>query len=252
MNLDPTTPSIPSSPTIVVVNADDFGLSDGVSRAIVRAHVEGIVTSTSVMVRATAVERAIEMARDHPALGLGLHLDLGEWAVRDGEWRALYSVVDTGDADAVDAEIARQLERFRALVGADPTHIDSHQHVHRGEPIASAARALARRLDVPLRHSRGGARYHGDFYGQDGDGATRRAWISVDALVSLIERIEPGVNEIACHPGEPDDPAIASTMYRAERALELEALCDPRVREAVGRAGINLRSFRDMGFVVVP
>jgi chitin disaccharide deacetylase len=237
---------------IVVVNADDFGLSDGVSRAIIRAHAEGIVTSTSVMVRQPAVERAIERARRHPELGLGLHLDLGEWTLRDGAWQPLYSVVDTEDESAVAAEIERQLERFRALVGAEPTHIDSHQHVHRNQPIATVVRALARSLDVPLRHTSRGARYHGDFYGQDAQGATHEEWTTVDALVALIGRIEPGVSEIACHPGEPDDSEIASTMYRAERALELEALCDRRVRESVDTAGIELRSFRDMGFVVVP
>lgn len=238
--------------SILIVNADDFGLSDGVSRAIVRAHVEGIVTSTSLMVRAAAAPSAIELARRHPALGLGLHLDLGEWKLHEGAWLPLYSVVDIDDESSVRDEIARQLERFRELVGAEPTHIDSHQHVHRGEPVLSLVRDLARELDVPLRHTRRGARYHGDFYGQDVEGRSRPEWVSAEALAALIARLPYGVNEIACHPGERDDVAIAHTMYRSERAIELESLCDARTRAAVERAGVELRSFRDMGFVVVP
>ena len=235
----------------IIVNADDFGLSEGVSRAIVRGHDAGIITSTSMMVRPASAAMAAELARAHPRLGVGLHIDLGEWAVRDGEWTQLYAVVDLEDERAIAAEIERQLDEFRRLTGSEPTHLDSHQHVHRSAPVASVVRAIAQRLDVPLRHSREGPRYHGDFYGQDVDGSSHPEWVSSAALAALIARIPAGVNEIACHPGEPDDPAIATTMYRSERALELDALCDPIVREAIERSGARLASFRDMGFAVV-
>jgi predicted glycoside hydrolase/deacetylase ChbG (UPF0249 family) len=58
-----------------------------------------------------------------------------------------------------------------------------------------------------------------------------------------LRRLEPGVTELACHPGYGDDLA---TMYRAERELEVRALCDARIRPALAELGIELKSFRDV------
>jgi predicted glycoside hydrolase/deacetylase ChbG (UPF0249 family) len=61
---------------ILIVNADDFGLSGGVNRGVARAHDEGIVTSTSAMVRRDAIDEAAQLARERPKLSVGLHVDL--------------------------------------------------------------------------------------------------------------------------------------------------------------------------------
>ncbi len=227
----------------LVVNADDFGRSPGINRGIVRAHEHGIVTSASLMVRWPAAVEAIDHALRHPGLAVGLHVDLGEWVHADGEWPARYEVVPSDDAEAVRAEVARQLERFRVLLGRDPTHLDSHQHVHRSGPARAELERLARELGVPLREAVGGVRYCGDFHGQTGDGEPFPEAVTAEALVDLIARLGPGVTELACHPGEPED---LESVYRAERALELEALCDPRVRRAVREAGVRLCSFADL------
>src|SRR5262245_13398039 len=136
----------------LIVNADDFGLSAGVNRGIIEAHERGIVTSASLMVRGLAAAEAAAYARAHPALSVGLHLDLGEWVWRDGDWMSVYEVVRADDAEAVAAEVTRQLAAFVRLVGRGPTHLDSHQHLHRHEPIRSVLRRAADELGVPLRH----------------------------------------------------------------------------------------------------
>ena len=87
---------------LLIVNADDFGMSAGINRGIAEAHERGIVTSTSLMVRWPAAKDAAVYARARPALGVGLHLDLGEWMYRDGQWFALYRVVAEDDAAAVE------------------------------------------------------------------------------------------------------------------------------------------------------
>src|SRR3954452_23338645 len=121
----------------LIVNADDFGLSAGVNRGISEAHERGIVTSASLMVRGPAAEEAAAYARAHPALSVGLHLDLGEWAWHDGGWGSVYEVVRADDAEAVADEAGRQLPAFPRLAGRAPTHLDSHQHVHCNQPVLS-------------------------------------------------------------------------------------------------------------------
>jgi predicted glycoside hydrolase/deacetylase ChbG (UPF0249 family) len=128
-----------SQPRFLIVNADDFGLCEGANRGIVEAHEGGIVTSTSLMARQPAAPQAAVLARGLPALAVGLHLDLGQWDYEDGEWRAAYERCPGDDRDAVEAECRSQLAAFRELLGRDPTHLDSHQHVHDGEPVASVA-----------------------------------------------------------------------------------------------------------------
>jgi len=226
----------------LIVNADDFGLSPGVNRGILRAYSHGIVTSTSLMVHRQAAPGAAAAARQHPELGMGLHLDLGEWQKRNGDWHAAYEVVDTRDADAVAAEVERQLERFRALAGVDPTHLDSHQHVHRDEPALSVIAGAARSLGVPLRHA-APVRYCGAFYGQASGGTPLPEGITPDALASIIRGLPAGFTELCCHPSE---NAEVPSSYAAERPTELRSLCDIQVRKAVVEAGVRLCSFREV------
>jgi predicted glycoside hydrolase/deacetylase ChbG (UPF0249 family) len=223
----------------LVVNADDFGLSRGVNEGILRAHVEGIVTSASLMVRGPAARDAAAVAADHPQLDLGLHLDLAEWVCEDGKWREAYAVVDTSDAGAVGAETERQLELFEDLTGRLPTHLDSHQHVHRKEPARSIVGRRARELKLPLRHY-GRVRYCGSFYGQGHAATPLPEAIEPENLVSLIEDLLEGATEICCHPAASVGPELA---YGPERLRELDALCDPRVRAATEHAGVKLCTF---------
>jgi predicted glycoside hydrolase/deacetylase ChbG (UPF0249 family) len=219
---------------IVIVNADDFGRTPGINTGIVHAHEHGIVTSASLMVRHAAAAEAAAYAAEHPELSLGLHVDLGEWVQRGEGWDAVYEL----EATAEEAE--RQLEEFRRLTGGDPTHLDSHQHVHRDEPARSILAGLAARLGVPLRDFSGDVRYRGDFYGQGRNGSPLPGAIAVDGLIELLRALPEGVTELGCHPGDPDG---LQSSYLDERSREVETLCDPRVRAALAGEGIELRSF---------
>jgi chitin disaccharide deacetylase len=229
---------VTGSERFLVVNADDLGLSAAVNAGIFAAHEGGVVTSASLMVRQDAAPAAAEAAAAHPALAIGLHVDLGEWIYERGEWTQAYLHCDTDDAGAVEAECRAQLERFRALLGRDPTHLDSHQHVHESEPVKGVAEALAAELGLPLRNR--AVRYEGGFYGQGGKGEPYPEGITPEALIALIEALPPGWTEIGCHPAAGPVP---SSSYDAERRLELETLCDPRVREALNVTNVKLCNF---------
>jgi predicted glycoside hydrolase/deacetylase ChbG (UPF0249 family) len=228
------------STRFLIVNADDFGQSAGINQGIITAIQHGIVTSASLMVRWPDALDAADFATTHPELSLGLHLDLGEWTFRHGSWVPIYEVVNTDDEREVGREIDRQLAAFHRLTGNDPTHLDSHQHVHRQEPVLGLTRAIAAELGIPLRHLTPGVRHCGAFYGQTSDGQSLPDAVSIERLVSILESLPPGVSELGCHPGEGGGPG---SMYDAERRIEIETLCAPILRDTLSRLNIQLCSF---------
>jgi chitin disaccharide deacetylase len=230
------------SQRVLIVNADDFGRSPGINEGVIRAHEHGVVTSTTLMVRwPSALEAAAHARRS--SLSVGLHLDLGEWEYRDGEWHPCYQVLATEAGESVAQEVSRQLEQFERLVRRPPTHLDSHQHVHRDEPTRTALLQAGDRLGIPVRWFTSGIAYSGAFYGQDAKGTPLPDTITTEALVKVIEALPPGVTELGCHPAAELDHDSA---YGEERIREVETLCDPRVRAAIARCGVDLRSFADL------
>jgi chitin disaccharide deacetylase len=226
---------------LLIVNADDFGCSRGVNRGIIEAHERGIVTSASLMVNRPAAAEAAEYAREHPELAVGLHVEVRRWRVRRRPWSRIWS--ERSLQRIVARDVALQHERFRALMGRDPTHIDSHQHRHRAEPLRPIFLALARDLRVPLRHYDPGIRFCGAFYGHDGFGRPKPDAITPAALMDLLAYVPSGVTELCSHPGYPEGLKL---WYREERVQEIRTLCDPAVRKAIARLGITLVSFRQL------
>jgi predicted glycoside hydrolase/deacetylase ChbG (UPF0249 family) len=190
----------------LIVNADDLGMTAAINEGIFTAHESGVVTSASLMVGRPAAPAAVEALGDHPDLAVGLHLEAG-------------------------VECRSQLDRFRDLAGRDPTHLDSHKHVHEiDKAFGTAAEALAAELEVPLRNR--GIHYERRFYG--------RAAISPEHLIELIERLPPGWTEIGCHPAAGPVP---TSSYDAERQIELETLRDPGVKNLLNVTSVQLCSF---------
>ena len=153
----------------LIVNADDFGFAVGVTEGILEAHVAGIVTSTSLMVDEPAAEHAAGLARDHPALSIGLHF------VDDGP--------ELDQPDHAAREFARQLGRFRDLMGSDPTHVDSHHHVHMTR--LSTFAPLVEPLGVPLRGD-GRVKYLGAYFAHPRPGVVDLERVRAPFLMDLI------------------------------------------------------------------
>jgi adenylyl-sulfate kinase len=228
---------------VLIVNADDFGLSRGINAGIVKAHESGIVTSASLMVRGSAAIEAAKYARRTPSLSVGLHVDLGEWVFREGHWHERYRLMATDDYAGARAEARAQLALFRGLTGRDPTHLDSHQHIHVGSPATAALVEIAQELGIPVRSVTEGVNFAGDFYGQSARGELVHEAITVSSLAELIRSLPLGVTEVGCHPAASVD---FESVYGGERLVEVEALCDPGLRELIDEHEISLRSFAEL------
>lgn len=165
---------------LIVVNADDFGISEGVNRGIVEAHRRGILTSTTLMANMPAFEQAVALSRENPGLGVGLHLNLTAGAPiiptsevptlvgEDGRFLlggVFLRQLTLGRLNLreVEAELGAQIERAQGL-GIAPTHLDSHHHIH----IHPALQPVA--IDLALRYGIGGIRSTVEFGLADGVG----------------------------------------------------------------------------------
>lgn len=218
---------------LVIVNADDLGLSAEVDRGIFEAHDRGIVTSASVIVDGPDAAAAFELAKARPKLSLGLHAafdDRGRW------------FVNVQDPRAVRRELERQLAAFVRLTGGPPSHIDSHHHAHRFFNVTRPFLEAGARYGVPVRGF-SEVYFVGRFWGQPEFGRTDTTKISVDYLLALLRSLGPGISEVSCHPGYLETRADA--VYNREREVELRSLCDAKVKAAIADEGIRLISFRE-------
>jgi predicted glycoside hydrolase/deacetylase ChbG (UPF0249 family) len=240
----------------LIVNADDFGLTRGVSAGILAAHRHGIVTSTTVLVTADPDRAQLAAARD-AGLGLGLHVNftLGRPLTRGR------SLVDGGGAFIRDArraaggaaapevrdEVEAQIERFDKLVGRLPTHLDTHHHVGLYAPVREVVLGMARTLGIAVRsqdeaaraRARGaGLRTTDHFFGESGPDA----YWSAARTLGHLRALPPGVSEFMCHPGRFDDD-LGYSRYGRQREVEMIGLGAPAARAASAALGIQLRHF---------
>jgi len=137
----------PDAARRLIVNADDFGRSQSINQAVIRAHTEGILTTASLMVNEPAFEEAVQLAKDNPTLGVGLHLTLvcGHTACVPARVPGLVNEQGRFSDDPVRAglryavrrslheqlehEIETQFEKFRAT-GLLLDHVNGHLHFH--------------------------------------------------------------------------------------------------------------------------
>lgn len=144
----------------LIVNADDFGLTRGVTDAIVQAYRDGVLTSTTLMVGMPAAAYAMEQARQVPGLGVGLHLNLTagrpvlppqavpSLVGPDGRFVKNFNRLAFRARHAeVRAEWEAQIQAIMAL-GRKPSHLDSHHNVHVYPPFTRIALDLARQYGI--------------------------------------------------------------------------------------------------------
>jgi predicted glycoside hydrolase/deacetylase ChbG (UPF0249 family) len=243
----------------LIVNADDFGLTPGVSRGILEAGATGIVTSTTVMVN-RPIDPELIARLESSGLGAGLHLNLTlgtpiadprrvpSLVDRDGRFiRDPREAAARADKDEARIELGNQIDAFRALLGRFPTHLDSHHHVGRHEPILELVFDFARAIKVPVRTQDGQVRAAArglkirtpdHFIGE----ADSEPYWSAARVLEHLRTLPAGVTEFMTHPGYFDDD-LAYSRYGAQRESELAGLTDPRARELVAREGIRLAHF---------
>ncbi len=219
----------------ILINADDFGLTKGITDGILKAHTDGVVQSTTLMMNGNAVEYAISEAKKHSSLQIGIHLVLtwgkpltNEAAIlTDSNGFFKYTKEEkelkAEDLQAIKNEWQAQIEAFLAT-GLPLHHIDSHHHVHGWEPLKPVIIELANRYHVPVRYTE-------TLQNERDLLLTEQIWLDFydsgvdDNLFSQLEKLSATSVEVMTHPGFVDRDLHQVSSYTAKREKELELLC---------------------------
>lgn len=266
---------------VLIVNADDYGRTPGVSAGIRQAHLRGPVTTSTVMVNIPGALDEVRRAQDEtPHLGLGVHLNLTSGrpctpperipSLVDTEGLLLRPELHLADPKRVQRDQAAtewraQIEAFLHC-GAVLDHLDSHHHVAATQPdlwelcldLASEYGCSVRLPVLPdLTRPEASALFtfdsamqrlsdrgvpHPDVF----VGSFYGDQATLESLQSILRGLEWGVSELMVHPGQVDQALLSGSVYARERETELAILTDPIVSQVIQEEGIQLATFRQV------
>lgn len=206
----------------LVVNADDFGYSYSVNKGIIEGHVNGIITSTTVLVDAIAAHEAKGLAM-YITLSVGLHFS-------------------PNPNEELEHELKRQLELFESIVGHKPDSIDTHKSLPSDKDnMELLLRKYSKELNIPVRRL-GNVKFIRSFFGLnvDGTGTLDKTKVTLDGLKKAIDEATDDINEIMTHAGYCDDYLLSKSSYNVTREDELKSILDPSIKTYIASRGLEL------------
>lgn len=247
----------------LVINADDFGFTRDVNEGILDAHRNGILTATTLMANGPAFDDAVGLARDNPSLDVGCHLVLVGGLSVLPPYRPLPSTISSVLRAVVlrrirlCEEMAAQVRKIRAA-GIEPTHLDTHKHVHVLPPVLEALARISEEFRIPwvrrplpapflTNGSQRLLRRYGCRTTDHFTGFRLTGRLDTRRLAGLIRSLPEGTTELMCHPGRcGHELRAAATRLKESRETERSALIAPEAREALEQSGVRLANFRDL------
>jgi len=272
----------PRDAKLLIVHADDLGMTHAVNAASIKGLESGLVTSASLMVPCPWFPEIADYAKNHPDADLGLHLTLtservylrwGPAAPRD----KVSSLVDpngylfhdwtpaTGiDPKEAQLELRAQIERAFAM-GVRPTHLDSHQYrlIQNGRELFQAALNVAHDYKLPLLVARDWFADHAyleaalapndivvDHTVTIAPGVPDEKW--ADFYRTALNDLQPGVTEFVIHLAFDDTEMRAATRERdtwgaAWRQHDFDFFTSAEFRQLLQKNRIKLMTWRELG-----
>jgi predicted glycoside hydrolase/deacetylase ChbG (UPF0249 family) len=258
----------------LIPNADDFGYTRDVNEGIIHAHRAGILTAATIMATGAAFDHAVTLARENPALDIGVHLVLvGSPGYPASVGRLIGQLARRriNVYEELSAQVCKVLK-----AGIRPSHLDSHKHTHLLPPVLSAVARISaeyqipwvrRPFDLPLHAggvpwtrravsrslgfartrfhrvlTRSGCRTTDHFAGFQITGHFDAA-----ELARLIRALPEGITEFMCHPGFCTAELRATrTRLKESRRRELDALTSRVVSEAIAESNVTLARYTEI------
>ena len=240
--------------TKLIINADDFGLSEAVNYGIISSYKSGVVRSTSTMANMPGFEHAMELLKENENLGCGVHMTMScykpvlsnlKTIVDENGYfirRINNEVIENMDLDEIYEEFCAQIEKVKAKTNI--THLDSHHHVHTLQKLRPVIERILEKYDLPIR---GGFEYDFNyskikplidtFYGDN---------VSEDYFMKKVDYLkEYEIADIMCHPAYIDDFLMKTTSYSMARINEHKILTSKNTKDFI-QDNFLLTNYRDL------
>lgn len=235
----------------IIINADDFGLTDGCNEGIIKAIKKGVVTSTTVMMNMPYAKEGIDKLKTMNFQSVGIHLTLtcGTPTLPSEEVSSLTDeenkffkrkekLFPNMYLDEVEKELRNQIELF-IKTGLKPTHLDSHHHIHIYDGVREIVCKLAKEYNLPLRHVDEKTKsylninnimttdkFSMDFYGGK---------VQINTLKRILSSFDGDALEIMVHPAIIDEELVRVSSYNKERVRELEILTSDEIKRWIDK-----------------
>lgn len=228
----------------LIINADDYGYTWGVSEGIIYGHRNGIITSTTVLTNCDINDKLINEALACPELGLGVHLTLtlGKSITKnktlsdaDGIFYSRKEIsFESLDLKEVEDELRAQIEQFITLFHKLPDHLDSHHSIHDQPLILPITQKLMAEYQLPCRRL-SSATYVGEFYEKTANTA--------DFISILAKYKDHDCIEIMTHPAFCDSDLCKLSSYNTPRLKELNVLTNIDIINYIKENNIELVNY---------
>lgn len=243
--------------TKLIINADDFGLSKGTNYGIIEAHKNGVVRSTSIMAAMPGFDHAVELLKECPDLGCGVHMTLTAYKPLLKTHKTIVDEngyfykglrpnmkIEDLDLDEVYNEFCAQIEKVKNA-GIEITHLDSHHHIHTAPFLKTVMERILEKYKLPVR---GGFLY--DFkYGKIVQCAHffYEDTVSVETFTLNEERFkEYDVVDTMCHPAYLDSFIMGTSSYNIKRIEELEVLTSSKLKKFFQESEVKVCNYREL------
>lgn len=244
---------------VLIVNADDCNLTEGVTQAILKCHDDGIVSSTTFLINLPVSEKTLQALKRRKQLGVGLHLNVTLARPVSKSQKVKSLLMESGNFRKVREQLTKppkaaelayeyqnQIRLFQKVFHRNPTHLDTHHQVHDHPFFFRVLTDVARKNQLPIRRSQrvlslGSAKVKTTDYflgNLNPDGYWRQA-----ALEMLLRNLPEGISEVMCHPGRNDAALRSISSFTTGREEEFRLFRLPAFKKMLHAGAIQLSHF---------
>lgn len=252
----------------LIINADDFGYSKAVNLGIMESHINGVLTSTTLMANMPGVDHAVSLLNDMPNLCVGAHLTLtcgkpmlGEKVstlIKENEY---FFKLEDVENKVVQMDISEIYEEWKTQIryllnkGVNLSHIDSHHHVHTFKEHEEIIKVLSEEFNLPVRNCNNVLENKIRFldlcnYNPIRNMEEKYENVRIECFKAIEEIIKKNIQyentEAMCHPAFLDSYLLENSSFNIARIREVDILCDQLMRDLINKYEIKLCNYKNI------